>query len=267
MDQAKALLLAAEAAFENAELQIEASEVLYKNENISHAEYITAKSSLKNAQAGLDGAKAGVERAQRFYDNSRFVSPVSGFISNLPIRVGESIVNGQIVCGIVNSKKLVIRTGVGESDIVNLKRGLLVSVEYSDKKFNGRIIGLGIKPLPNSASYPIEIELDNPNRELLPGMVVRCHILNKTYEDVIYVSANNVITLYDNSYVYVVDDDNRAHRRRVVLGDQIDRSYIIEDGLQTGEKLVIEGVESLNEGSLVEIRKMNGADSTISEER
>ncbi len=255
LEQAKANLLAAEAGYEAAQLSMTSSEKLFKAKNISKAEYAGAKSTFKSAKAGVDGAHAGLEMSQKVYDNSRFTAPVSGYIAYLPIRIGESINPGNTICHIVNSKELIIRSGVSAQDIYNIKVGQTVSVEYNDLNvsLSAMVTGVGISPV--GANYPVEIALSNPEGKLYPGMVVNCMIHAYTHENILYTSLNNVIKQYDDDFLFVIDADNIAQKRKVVLGQKINEFVIILDGVKPGEILVTEGMESLNNGSLVKIRQ------------
>jgi len=258
VDQADASLLAAKASFESAELNLTTSKKLYDDGKVSKMSYLEAQIGHKSAQAGLEAAKAGLESAKRYLENSLFTAPVSGFITNINLEVGEKIGAGSPVCSIVNSKKLLIKTGIGESDIMSVSKGQHVSIMYDDyaQQFKGTITGVGIKPLMGTASYPIEIELDNSEGLLLPGMVVEGYILAHVYEDVIYTSLNNISEKYDDKLVYVIDENNTAHKTNVQLGEEVDRYVIITNGLQPGDKLVREGFENLQDGSKVKIKSV-----------
>ncbi len=107
-----------------------------------------------------------------------------------------------------------------------------------------------------TASFPIEIVLDNKDGLLLPGMVVEGYILAHVYEDVIYTSLNNISEKYDDKLVYIIDENDTAHKVNVQLGREIDRNVIIEEGLRPGDKLVREGYENLQEGTKVIIKSV-----------
>ncbi len=259
LDQAKASLLAAEGQYEAAEATFNATENLYNDEKVSLVDYASAKSSFKSALAQLEGAKANVETAQKAYDNSRFLAPVSGYISYLPIEVGQFVSAGSIVCTIVNSKRLVVKSGVNESDIMYIKKGQAVQIHHvgSEDIYDGRVTGVGISQLAGTASYPIEIEMDNPNGKLYPGMVIEAKIKSQTFENVIYTALSNVKMEYDEPYVFVASGDRVKHIP-ITLGITIDENVIIAGGLSEGEQLVTEGIDNLEDGSLIDIRKAIG---------
>lgn len=255
--QSEASVLAAEASYEAAELQMQASENLFQQNSISQVEYSQSKSTFKNALAGLNGAQAGLEKALKAYDNSRFLAPVSGFITDIPIEIGQTISFGQTVCSIVDSKKMIIKTGVGEKEVQKLKKGQRVTISNDGKEdvFYGKITGIGIKPVNNSASYPIEIEISNPKGKMLPGMVIEASIQSNVFKDVIYTSMNNIIQEYDDYFAFVITKENKAERREVILGEKVGENVIITSGIKINENLVIEGVENLEDGSVVDVRK------------
>ena len=257
VDQAQANLLAAEAAYEAAQRDWQAAQGLYDREAISELEYTQQKSKLKQAQAAYNGAQAGVEQATQAYDNSRFVAPVSGYITNLPIEVGQAISMGQPVCSIVNPRRLVIKTGVSERHIGALKPGRTVNIEhYSlDEPRPGRITGVGIKPVNGGANYPIEIALDNADEKLLPGMVVNGRIESEVFEGILYIPKSAVLQEYSGEFVYLVRGDYTVEHRRVVLGRTIEDQVIIKSGLEPGDQLVIEGMENLQEDARVVVRQ------------
>ena len=256
LDQAKATILAAEATFEVAEMQMKASENLYKEQSISEAEYIQATSSFKYAKAGLDGAKANLENAQQNLDNSQFTAPVSGYIADMNLEVGQTISTGMQVCTIVDSRQLVIKTGIGESGIKYVKKGQQVEISHDShsETFVGIITGVGIKPVNGATNYPVEIIMGNPGSKLYAGMVIEGRIRSNIHENVIFTSLNNIVQKYDQKFVFIIED-NTARQRKVTIGKKVGENIIITDGIEKGELLVIEGMENLEDGSSVEIRK------------
>jgi len=255
-EQAEAAKLSAEAALDNAQLNLTSSEALFKKGNISQAEYNTALSAFKGAKAGLDGAKAGLEAARKAYDNSYLVAPEAGIITNLMIAKGQFVNPGTPVAYITDNKVLLIKTGVGESQIGKIKQGLPADIYAAgnDKPVKGFVKGYGIRPLATSANYPLEIQINNA-AGLMPGMVVTVKILSGTFKNQLYTSVNNVINEYDRSYLYVVDDSNVAVRKEVKFGKIIGENMIIVSGVEAGERIVVSGMENLEDNTPIQIRK------------
>jgi len=257
LDQANASLLAAEASLELAEMQYESTRKLFEAEQVSRGAYISAESNLKQAQAGYASAQAFLKQNELAVKNAQFTAPVSGYISDLKLEIGSYIGMGQQVCRIVDNSRLIIKTGLGESDISGIKKGqkAFIIKDGYEKVLDAIVSGIGIAPVNGSSNYPIEMELDNPDHTLLPGMVISGRILRKTYEQALYTSINNLTQVYDEYLVYIINSENRAEHRRVKIGRQIERNVIIVSGIVSGELLVVEGANSLSNNALVEIKK------------
>ena len=254
--QAQAAVLSAEATLLSAESAYNANKRLHEGGRLSEVEYQNSVSIFKNAQAQLQGAKATLEARNRTLQNSQFISPVDGQIVDLPIRVGQTITVGQKVAGIVDLSTLKIRTGVGESAIKTVYRGQSVNITHRsmDEVIIGRVTGVGQKPLANIATYPIEIEINNRDRKLLPGLVVNCEILSFINKNVIYTLTSNVQKEYDTDFVYVVDSENIVHKKVVKLGKQISENIIIESGVNVGDRILTDGHDRVREGSKVIVK-------------
>jgi membrane fusion protein (multidrug efflux system) len=256
--QAEAAVLSATAGLLSATTSYNANSTLYAEAKISEVEYQNSLSTYKNAQAVLAGANANLESRRRVLQNSSFSAPVSGQIVDLPIRVGQTISVGQKIAGIVDMNTLKIRTGVGENAIRSITRGQEVRVSHRDSEdiFIGTITGIGYKPLSNIATYPIEIEIPNPNRKLLPGMIVSCQILSAVHKNVIYTLLSHVQAEFDTDFVFVVDENSIARRRIVTLGRQINENIIIESGLLPGDRMLVEGFDRITDGSRVVVKEL-----------
>lgn len=255
-DQAEASLASAQASLDNAQRNLNYAEESLKRKLISQAEYNNALTAFKGAKAGLDGAKANLEASRSGVNGSFFTASESGIISNLNINAGQFIAAGAPVATITNASRLIMKTGVGESQIGKLKKGQPVEISYPglEGTVRGTVRGFGISPLPNSATYPVEIEVGK-TQGLLPGMVVSARVLTDKHVDMIYSSITHFSNEFGHTYAYVVDSSNRAHKKEVKLGRIIGENVIVESGLDVGDMIVTSGAENLEENSIVEIRK------------
>ncbi len=254
--QAEAGLASAEANLRTATQNKNFAKNALDQKLISQAEYNNAVSAYNGAMAARDGAKAGVEQARAARNGSLLLAPASGVISSLNVASGQFVAAGMPVATIVSEGRLILKTGVGESQISRLQKGQSAEISYPGlaNPLSGKVRGFGISPLPNSATYPVEIEISG-SQGLLPGMVVTAKILTDRYSDLLYSSLTYFSNEFGRSYAYVVDAQNIAHKREVKLGRVIGEHVLIESGVGPGDKIVTSGAENLEEGSKVEIRK------------
>lgn len=253
-DQAKADMKSSEATLDAAKIKLETTEKLFKNGQVSKYELTNDQSNVKKAEAGYAGAKANVEKAKLNYDNSKFLSPVNGSITQLNIKEGQFIGMGQPVASIVNCEKLLIKTGVSEQDVMQVKKGNIVNIRHNGdgKIIKGKVIGLGKKP-DGSGTYPVEIEFDNNEHGLLPGMIVEGEIETVMLTDKIYTDFDNIIEEFAKYYVFVVNDEGIATKRQIEIEKKYGNKTIIKSGLEIGDKIVVSGIETLTNGQKVKI--------------
>jgi len=258
VDQAEAAFMAAESSMQNADRNLDYAESAKAQNLISEAEYNTALSAFKGAKAAYDGANAALESARLAYNNSYLVAPAAGKISYLHVAVGQLVSPGMPIASITDASTLILKSGVGESQISKLRTGLPVVVDFRGKSYSGKVRGFGIRPISGSANYPLEIEI-NSSKDLLPGMVVKARIKTNTYRNMLYTPLTNVAKEFDNNYLWVLNSrDNQkisATRQEVSLGRTIGQYVELLSGAAVGDTIVVSGSENLEDGSLVKIRE------------
>ena len=253
-DQARSELKSAEANLDALKIRLETTQKLFESGKVSKYELTNDQSALQKAEAAVEGARAGVERARLNYENSKFLSPVDGSIAQLNIEEGQFVATGQPVASIIDCSKLLIKTGITENDVVSVKKGNNVIVKHNgdEKTVHGKVTGIGKKP-DATGSYPVEIMIDNPRKELLPGMIVRGQIESKVLKNIIFTDFDNIIEEYGKYYVYIAGAENKAVKKEITTGQKYGNTVVITGGLEPGERLITSGIESLSDGAIVRI--------------
>ena len=255
LKQSQASLSAAEANLEAAEIELKAAEKLFESKKISNTEMLRTRSNYKTASAGVEGAKAALEQSRKALENTKMLSPVTGKITDVSIKTGENTFTGSPVCTIVDTRKLRIKTGLGESDIAKLNKGMTVEIfhENLDSPITGQITGIGMKPYANSSNYPVEIIFDNPEDRIYPGYVVNCRILSSVIHNSIVISTDNIVNEPDGDYVYTAKNGT-ANKIRITTGLKHGDSVIVTSGLKTGDVLIVSGTDILEDGISVKVK-------------
>ena len=255
LEQAEAALVSAQSSFDNAQKNLNYAETAWQRKLISQAEYNSAMAAFKGAKAGLDGARAGVESASQAVRGSYLSAPEAGVISNLMVAAGQYIAPGTPVASITNASRLILKTGVGETQIGKIKKGQPVELSYPGltESFKGTVRGFGIRPVLNGNTYPVEIETSGGGK-LLPGMVVSARILSTRYKDLLYTPITNVVSEFGKNYIYIVDAASRAQKMEITLGRVIGENVEVLSGLQAGDRIVTSGADNLESGDAVQIR-------------
>jgi RND family efflux transporter MFP subunit len=253
-DQTNSELKSAEANLDALRIKLESTQKLFESGKVSKFELTNDQSALKKAEAAVEGARAGVERARLNYENSKFISPVDGFIAQINIKQGQFIGAGQPVASIVDCSKLIIRTGVGESDIGFIKTGSAAQINHnaSGRQVEGKITAIA-KKIDQTGRYPVEIEIENGNTDFFPGMIISGKIESLKLEDVIYTAFDNISEEFGKYFVFTVGSENRAVKKEIKPGRKYGSFALINDGLKAGEKLIVSGTDGISDGDKVRI--------------
>ncbi len=252
--QTQAAVTSAEVTYLTTQNNLVTTENLYKKKTVSKTEYDTAVSNEKGAKAQWDGAIAQQRQMEKMLESAKITAPAAGYISELPITLGNLISQGTVLCRIVNSKILMIKTGVGESVIKQIKANQKVNLtsKKEGRQFEGKIAGFGVAPMRGSMNYPIEIEIKN-KYNLLAGEIVQAHILSTTHTGVFVINQEALLKEFDTNFVFVINNKDVVKRQKVKVVRRIDENIIVE-GLKNGDRIVDAGIENLKDGNSVIVR-------------
>ncbi len=231
-DQAKANMEEAKALFENWDRELQRVTGLFKQNQASPKEYndtiaehAAAKQRLAATTAALDLAVAGprkeeiaqarfavsaqkalVERLQYDLEQTVIRSPFAGYITAKHTEVGQWINIGGSVVELIDLERLRIRVDVPESAISAVHPGDAVSVDIQalDKTCTGRIKNIIPQADVRARTFPVEIELPNPDHDLKSGMFVRARLSVGSPAPSIIVPRDAVIQRAGIHYVVTV---------------------------------------------------------------
>ena len=262
--QAKAAVNSAKAQLNTSKLTYDNSQKLFKSNVIGDYELQSAKNSYESAQAALAQAQANYVSAKQNLDFCYIKSPSAGIVGNLPYRVGAlvSSTSQEPLTTVSNIKTMQVYFSMTEKDLLDMTRtagGLHAAIsEYPAVKLQlaegtmyahpGRVAA--VSGVIDSSTGSVSIRADFPNPENLlksggSGSIVVPH----ESSNVIVVSQEAVAQVQDRYFVYVVGKDNKVKYTNVTVNPNNDgKNYIIESGLNVGDRIVVKGINSLKDG-------------------
>lgn len=262
-DTAFAALQRAEAALARARVQAARLRPLVEADAISRQVYDDAVSLRDQAIADVAQARATLARRQLDLKFATVAAPISGRIDQALVTegalVGSSDSNPMARIQQIDQVYVDVRRPASSLDRLRqalakdgkANEGLPVEVvrgsgEPYDVK--GRILFSGINVDAGTGDVLLRVLVDNPRRELLPGMYVRARVARASYEAALTVPQQAVVRINGQPRVWTLDTGNHARLIAVSLGELADRRYRIRSGLDAGQKIVVEGMERLTEG-------------------
>ncbi len=187
------------------------------------------------------------------FEKARVEAPITGKISLVYVDVGDRVSPERPVALLQNDRVVKAEIGVGGKDYPRIReeqRAYLRVPSYGHEKFEG--IVSEVSPFFDSATHTalIEIEVDNTDGRLKPGMFSEIRIEVDRREDVPTILFDAVLQDGEGEYVYVITD-GRAEKRYINTG-LVSGTYLeVVSGLEKGEKIAYRGKEFLEENAQV----------------
>ncbi|MBN1213316.1 MAG: efflux RND transporter periplasmic adaptor subunit [candidate division Zixibacteria bacterium] len=230
--------------FLNAEKNYTKMDYLYKEGAIAESQFDAAKTEYEVTRANFEAVSKLVD----------IQSPITGIVTVINVSEGDFVNIGQKLATVASTDKLRVKFGVNSDEIKYLKKGaeVVVSSTVFNYKAPGKIVSVASSADPQTRSFQIEVILDNEEKLFKPGMFVRVDIILERLENVILIPRSAVLLLDNKPTVFVVSN-NKAVKRELSVGPEIDGRVVITEGLQENDTLVILGQDYLQEGSNVKI--------------
>lgn len=271
LDAAEAALAKAQAVHDQAEQQAKRVEKLISGQAASQAQYEIAVATFRQAQADVAARKADVARVRLDLDYTSVRSPINGRIGRALVTEGALVGQGEAthLATVHQLDPVYADFTQSAGDLQQLRRdlesGALEQVEPDAAKVrlvldDGTLYPLAGKLLfsdasvdPGTGQVTLRGEFPNPKGELLPGMYVRVQIQQGTDGDALAVP-QQAVQRNDSggSEVYVVRPDNRAVIKPMRAGRVVDEQWLVLDGLDPGDRVVVEGFQKFEPGDVVD---------------
>ena len=212
----------------------------------TEVQYLQAQTNLQSAQKQVAGLR---EQAGMY----RIVSPISGTIDQMDLKLGQVAQPGQTGIRIVNAANLKVKADVPESYSGSVGTGNNVKIIVPDANDSLMTkVTFAAKAIdPTSRSFAVEIKL--PTRKTLrPNMTAILKIANYTKENTIIVPVKSIQKSEDGDYVFV-NEGGTAKRKTVKVGTTYGGQSEILSGLNAGDQLITAGAEDIEDGDKVKV--------------
>ncbi|NOZ08867.1 MAG: efflux RND transporter periplasmic adaptor subunit [FCB group bacterium] len=256
LDQAKSALDLASANLKNAQANLERQQQLQQEGFSSEAVLEGIQTAYEIANAQYSQAKTGFSMAQRQLEHTTITAPIDGYINARFIEKGQLALNSAPAYSLQDLDRLKIKLAVSEALIENISARDEVELLFSDDTASGvpgQIVFIGKSPDP-SGSYPVKIEVNNENHDLLAGKsaVIRIYSANASNEVVI---PGKALLRRGGKWSAFVVEEGIAVEKMIFPANRIHDRMIINSGLKAGDFLVVTGQEYCKSGEEVNIVK------------
>ena len=269
--QAEGQVASAQAKLDLAKTEFNRGQRLWNSKAISQSDYDSRLSSVSEAEASLRSAQAQFKSAHLELDYTQVHAPVSGRVGKIDVTVGNLVAAGTASPALTTlvSVDPIYATFKASEDLVSKALSRLpqtdgaiqaiedIPVEVGTLSDEGTPIRGKLQLVDNqvdaaSGTIGVRAVFDNPGGHLIPGQFVRIRMGQPNAENRLLVSERAIGTDQSKKFVLVVDDENKVNYREVVLGDLADGMRVVDSGLADGDKVIVNGLQRVRPGSLVE---------------
>lgn len=270
LERAQADLVAAQARHDQARREAARLKPLFEAKAVSQKELDDAVSSEAISAADVQAAQARLKDARLNLAYSRVESPIGGVASRALVSEG-TLVPGpdvllttvtqidpmQVLFGIPDNERLRLRQEI-QSGRLQWPKGnrFTVTVKLADGSEYARRGVMDFSDVRVNASTgtsEARAELPNPDGLLRPGQFVRVRLEGAVRNHAIKVPQRAVLEGPQGKFVYVVNAETKAEIRPVKIGDWSGSDWIVTEGLNAGDKVVVDGMLKLGPGAPVVI--------------
>ncbi len=271
---AQATLAQSEATLSNSHLDTLRYQKLASQQAIAQQIVDTAMSVERQNAAVVAANRARVQSAADDLQDTLLVAPFSGRIDVNDLAVGNFVQSGQTVLATMSSVEPVfVQFSMSENEylrLAQLGRGAgsaewgnslkLVLSDGSQYPVAGRIEQVDRGLAQDTGTLTMKAVFDNPQKVLIPGMFARVVAQGEVRPGAMLIPQRAVQQLLGKTFVTVVGPDNKAESRPVTMGPRVGTMWVVEEGLTSADRIVVEGFLKTPPGTVMNVSMIGPAD-------
>ena len=260
--EANANLAKAEADAKNASLNLNRALELRKSGNIAQSTVDAREAENSIAKAAVLQAKAALNLAKLDLSYTDVKAPFSGKIGLAAYSVGEYLPADSVLATLVSSDPMYVLFSVSERELLSMQNAgvfgtnsdlsvSLIMADGSTYRYGGKINFTDVTVGETTDTVKLRAVFPNPSKQLVSGQFVSVLLEYEAPVEKISVSQAAVMSSPTGKYVYVVDAQNKVVNKPIVVGGEQGKDYIVNEGLEAGDRVMIEGLQKVRPGAEV----------------
>jgi len=270
LDQAEGQMAKDQALLKNARIDAERYRVLFEQDSVAKQQLDTQQSLVRQYEGTVKVDQAAIDNARLQLVYSRITAPISGRLGLRQVDPGNMVragdANGLVV--ITQLQPIAVVFTIPEDNLPpvmkKLRAGEKLAVDAYDradkiKLASGTLLTVDNQIDPATGTVKLKAQFANDEMSLFPNQFANVRMLLDLRRDAILVPGAAVQRGTPGTFVYVVKPDNTVSVRVVKPGPAQGENVSIEEGLATGEMVVVDGADKLRESAKVELAGKDAA--------
>jgi len=266
--RARADMAQAQALHNRAEIQVNRLRPLVADNAVSQQDLDNAVASEEASRASMAAAQAQLTSAELDLSYTRVTSPITGLAGNRQVDVGSYVGSPEPTVLTVVSALDPVRFDftISEAEYLAYARATgtragqrrgsgpeleLVLADGSVYPHKGRVTVVGRGVDTQTGTLPLQATFPNPRGLLRPGQFGRVQLPVTTQKNAIVIPQRAVQELQGTYNVFVVGTDSVAQIRAIKTGNRVGSDWVVTDGLEPADRIVVEGIQKVRDGTKV----------------
>jgi len=255
--KAKAAVNSAVAEEQVMQLEVERVAILVEKNVVSHTELRLAKAKVEMAKAKVEEARSHFLQASIRSAHTMIKAPFDGVVDRIPFKIGSLINEGHLLTTIFDSDFVYAYFRVSEKEYLEYikshpddRRSNNVEFIHADGYLHqqpGKVETLEGEFDTSTGTIAFRAKFPNPQHILKHGSSGKIK-LSHAIEDALIVPQKATFEIQDKTFVFLVGADNKLKVKSFVPGTRLSHFYIVESGLQEGDRIIYEGIKDARDG-------------------
>jgi membrane fusion protein, multidrug efflux system len=268
--EAETMLAKAESDVNRYRPLVEINAVAESDLDAAEAQLGAAKAQIGAANAALEAANASLDFANIQLSYTKIYAPITGVIGISEAKVGDYVgkePNPVVLNAISRIDTILVQFSITEKEYLalakyvsdlrkkgaNLNREVsrslqLILADGSTHGYPGKIDFTDRQIDPTTGTLLVQASFSNPDRIVRPGQFARLRIKIDEVEGALLVPQRCVTELQGQYSVFVVNAENKIESKQIKIGEKIGDYWIVSDGLEPQDKIVLEGLQKVGSG-------------------
>ena len=273
--EARGRLAEAETRLAKAASDLERIRPLAEMDAVSEQDLDAAVAQFEAAEGSVQASRAQVEQAEIQLGYTRIEAPVGGLIGITKAKVGEYVGRSPnpVVLNVVSQTDPIrVRFSINEREYLRFRREFADSIrdirdgqpqsnalqlilsDGSIHDYPGDVVSFDAAIDPTTGTLTLEADFPNPERIVLPGQFARVRGAIENRAAALAVPQRAVMETQGIFQLAVVGDDGTVDLRQVRMGPRVGDEWIVESGLEPGERVAIDGLQRMRPGIQVVVK-------------
>ena len=261
VEQAQGQLERAQAALAQAQIDVNRYTPLVAQKAVSQAELDKANSMKRASEAEVAGAQAVLDNAKLNQGWTSVASPISGIAGIAKVGIGDLMTPNTVMATVSAVDPIYIDFSISEQDYLRFVRdknsqaaGRNLELILSDGTIfphRGHALLVNRAVDEHTGTIQVRATFPNPGNVLRPGQYGRVRAVTEQRKNALVVPQRAITELQGIYQVGIVGPDNKVTIRIVKLGPQFADMWVVDSGLEAGDKVIVDGLQRLRDGMIV----------------